>query len=324
MPIRVHVHDSQGYRVLDTLDGVEKLVGVEGTNLWLDTTEHTPELARLLEGPAFGLHPLVLEDIFCDNQVPKVEDYGTYLYVVLHGPRRDAEQPENLGTIEVDVVLGKNWVFTHHSGELRSVDDMTVELKRNPRALMRGPAFLAHGIIDKLTDYFIPVLDRFQDEIDELETSTVHKPGHDVLPHIFLLKRSLQKLRRIAVYQREILQRLSRGEFECLPESSLVFYRDVYDHYVRISDLADSYRELVSAGLDIYLSVTANRTNEIMKVLAVISTVMLPLTFIAGVYGMNFERMPELKWIYGYPFALGLMAVVAVGFLLWFRRRGWL
>jgi len=131
-------------------------------------------------------------------------------------------------------------------------------------------------------------------------------------------------LRRLSLHQRDVLLRLSRGEFVRIPVEAQPFYRDVYDHFVRIADLADSYRELLTSALETYMSVTANRTNEIMKVLAIISTIMLPLTFVAGLYGMNFEHMPELHWIYGYPFALGLMVLISVLLLWFFRRRGWI
>src|SRR5262249_7820822 len=147
--------------------------------------------------------------------------------------------------------------------------------------------------------------------------------GVRVLARIFALKRSLQALRRVSIREREILLRLGRGEFDVVPGEALPYFRDVYDHLVRIADLAESYRDLVTGPLDAYLSAQSNRMNEIMKTLTLISTVMLPLTFIAGIYGMNYENMPELKWRYGYPFALALMAGVALLIVVWFRRRRW-
>lgn len=323
MSVQVHIHDADGYRVQEGLAGLAEYLAKADTQVWIDTSVRTDELEATLR-ETFKLHPLMLEDIFCDAQVPKVEDYGEHLYVVLHGVSRDADKPELLHTAEIDIVLGRNWLFTHHAHGSRSIEEVVRELERTPRALTRGPAYLAHAIIDKLTDRYLPVLEHFQEDIDTIEKTVVEGPSGDMLGHIFSMKRSLQRLRRVAVYQRDILQRLSRGEFEIIPQPALVFYRDVYDHYVRISELADTYRELMTAALEVYLSVSANRTNDIMKVLAVISTVMLPLTFVAGVYGMNFKYMPELQWRYGYPFALGLMATITISLLYWFRRRGWL
>jgi magnesium transporter len=324
MALVVHVLDDGGYRRLDgDVARLTEALRDERATIWIDADGHDEKLEALLRD-TLGLHALAIEDIFGDRLTPKVEDYGDYLYLVMHGVRHDAVDPEQLGTIELDVVIGKNWVFTHHTLPMRSIDSLTDDLVRNPLAMRRGPAFVAHGLIDRLTDFYLPVVDRFEEEIDELEKRVVEDPTPGLLQHMFLLKRAIQRLRRISVYQREVLQRISRGEFELIPEKAQPFFRDVYDQFVRVSDLADSYRELVSAALQVYMSVTANKTNEIMKVLALISTVMLPLTFIAGIYGMNFEHMPELKWKYGYPVALGMMSVVASLLIWWFKRRRWL
>jgi magnesium transporter len=183
-------------------------------------------------------------------------------------------------------------------------------------------------VLDHLVDAYLPVIDAYDDDIETLENDVLAKAGTPegtpVLARILALKRSLQSLRRVAVHQRELLLRLARGEFDAFPPESLPYLRDVHDHFVRVGDLADSYRDLVTSALDAYLSVQSNRMNEVMKTLTLISTVMLPLTFIAGVYGMNFDHMPELKWPFGYPFALALMAGVAASAVLWFRHRRWL
>lgn len=323
MTLRVHLSDAKGYRVQSDLAGLREALADEHARLWIDADEMPAELQTFLQDQ-LGLNSLVVEDVVSSCETPKIEDYGDYVYAVLHGVRRDSQDPESLNTIELDVVIGQQWVLTHHTGELRSIDEVRQELQRNPRALTRGPAWLAHTIIDHMADHYLPVLDRFDDEIDELEKGVMEDPRPEMLGSLFRMKRSLQRLRRISVYQREILQRLSRGEFEIIPQGALLFYRDIYDHFVRIADLADSYRELVNAAMEIYLSVTANRTNEIMKVLAIISTIMLPLSFIAGVYGMNFHVMPELSWRYGYPFALSLMGIVSCSFLYYFRRKKWI
>ncbi len=148
--------------------------------------------------------------------------------------------------------------------------------------------------------------------------------GRAVLLRILAFKRRLQELRRMGIYQREILLRISRGEFDEIPTDALPFFRDVYDHFLRINDIAEGYRDLVTSALDAYLSVQSNRMNEIMKTLTLMSTVMLPLTFIVGLYGMNFKHMPELEWVWGYPGAIGFMIVVASSIMLWFRHRGWI
>jgi len=178
-----------------------------------------------------------------------------------------------------------------------------------------GPAGLAHA--------FWHLRDHPDDRLTVLERAGTPR-GRKVLIRILAFKRTLQELRRMGIHQREILLRLSRGEFDEIPADALPFYRDVYDHFLRINDILEGYRDLVTSALDAYLSVQANRMNEIMKTLTLISTVMLPLTFIAGVYGMNFKHMPELEWEVGYPFALAVMALVAAGILIWFRHKGWI
>jgi magnesium transporter len=183
-----------------------------------------------------------------------------------------------------------------------------------------------HQILDQVVDYYSPVLDDFDERIDQLEDDifTLKRPNNEILSEIMDLKRSVLRLRRISGKQMDILHRMSRGEFWLIPEDMRPFYRDVYDHLVRVVDLAESYRDLISGSLEAYLSVVSNRLNEIMKVLTIFSAVMLPLTFIAGVYGMNFENMPELHSRYGYYAVWGIMAIVAVGMLLFFKRRGWI
>ena len=187
-------------------------------------------------------------------------------------------------------------------------------------------AFLLHQILDQVVDYYSPVLDDFDNRIDQLEEDifTLKQPNNQILSEIMELKRSVLRLRRISGKQMDILHRMSRGEFSLIPEEMRPFYRDVYDHLVRVVDLSESYRDLISGSLEAYLSVVSNRLNEIMKVLTIFSAIMLPLTFIAGVYGMNFDNMPELHSRYGYYAVWIIMIVVAVGMLLFFKRRGWI
>jgi magnesium transporter len=327
MATAIHILDEQGYRVSADLAELPALFARPQATLWIDSDANQAALEPTLRD-TLGIHPLAIEDIFASRLTPKVESYADYLYIVMHAVCDDAPQHDEgrdgLQTIELDIVLGRNWVFTHHDGPNRSVDEVAADLKRNPIAMQRGAAFVAHALIDRLTDYYLPVVDRYEEEIDEVEKIIVESPTPMVLKRLFAMKRSLMRLRRISTYQRDLLMRLSRGESELIPQKALPFYRDVYDHFVRIADLADSYRELVTVSLEIYMSVVANRTNDVMKSLTLIATIMLPITFIAGVYGMNFEHMPELHWRYGYPFALLLMLAVALAFAWHFKRRRWL
>jgi magnesium transporter len=208
----------------------------------------------------------------------------------------------------------------------RSINNVKQLLRTSPIACQRGPAYLMHQILDQIVDFYSPVLDDFDERIDQLEDDifTLKRPNNAILAEILDLKRSVLRLRRISGKQMDIFYRMSRGEFALIPDDMRPFYRDVYDHLVRVTDLAENYRDLISGSLEAYLSVVSNRLNEIMKVLTIFSAVMLPLTFIAGVYGMNFDNMPELHTRYGYYTAWVIMIVVAVGMLMFFWRRGWI
>jgi magnesium transporter len=289
-----------------------------GAPVWLDAEGSGEELTSLLTN-TLKLHPLAVEDILEGQPTPKVEDYGEYLYVVAL-PAADG----GLDSSGLDIVIGKTWVFTHHRSPSKAVQGLASDLERHPRPLQRGPAFVAHALLDHVVDDYLPVMDALDDRVEALETAVVNDPTREVLQELFSLKRGLQRIRRISVHQREILQRLSRGEFDLIPSDALPFYRDVFDHFVRVGDLADSYRELLSNDLDAYLSVVSNRMNEVMKTLTIVSTVVLPMNFLVGLYGMNFANMPELHWHYGYLYFWGLVAVVTGGTVGWLRHRRWI
>jgi magnesium transporter len=292
--------------------------------IWIDLERQSRDADALL-AEVLKLHPLTIEDIWAERSRPKIDDFDGYLYVIVHGI--GAANHDKLDTVEIDVVIGPNWLVTHDPEGLVS-DDIGTELDHSARLLIKGVAWLTHALLDRAVDRYLPVIDQLDAEIEQLENDTLDKAGTPrgkaVLMRILAFKRRLQELRRMGIYQREILLRLSRGEFDEIPTETLPFFRDVYDHFLRINDIAEGYRDLVTSALDAYLSVQSNRMNEIMKALTLISTVMLPLTFIVGLYGMNFKHMPELEWVWGYPAVIGLMLVVVTGIILWFRHRGWI
>jgi magnesium transporter len=320
--ITILVHDDSGLRRLDGLTEAPALIA-SGARVWIDVEGTDPGVGEFL-ADTLKIHPLAVEDILQDRPTPKAEDYGDYLYVVAHGIVAGTGGTPELETLEIDLVFNAQWLFTHHLGPSPALQAVKEGLARNPRPIERGPAAVAHAILDHLVDNYLPVVDELDDQIDAIEHDVVEDPSKEVLRRIFRLKRSLQRLRRIALHQREVLQRLSRGEFELIPERALPFYRDVYDHFARVADLADSYRELLSGALEAYLSTVSNRMNEVMKTLTIVATIMLPLTFIVGVYGMNFSDIPELKWHYGYLYVWALMVAVVIGMLYLFRRKRWM
>ncbi len=292
--------------------------------IWVDMEAPTEADERVLLD-VFKFHPLTVEDCRENRHYPKVEEFEGYLYFIVHGVTADIS-PERFNTIELDGFLGSNYVITYHHEMFRSINNVKQLLRTTPVACQRGTAFLLHQILDQVVDYYSPVLDDFDDRIDKLEDDifTLKRPNNMILSEIMDLKRSVLRLRRISVKQMDILHRMSRGEFALITEEMRPFYRDVYDHLVRVVDLAENYRDLISGSLEAYLSVVSNRLNEIMKVLTIFSAIMLPLTFIAGVYGMNFDNMPELHSRYGYYGVWIIMLAVAIAMLLFFKRRGWI
>jgi magnesium transporter len=324
MEILVYRHGERKVTEGVPVEQLPELLQDQSAVIWVDMESPT-EVDEQVLLDVFNFHPLTVEDCRENRHYPKVEEFPGYIYFIVHGVTSDTS-PDRFNTIELDGFLGSNYVITYHHESFRSIDNVKQLLRTSPIACQRGPAFLLHQILDHVVDYYSPVLDDFDDRIDRLEHEifTLHRPNNAILAQIMDLKRSVLRLRRISTKQMDILLRMSRGEFELIPEEMRPFYRDVFDHLVRVVDLAESYRDLISGSLEAYLSVVSNRMNEIMKVLTIFSAIMLPLTFIAGVYGMNFDNMPELHSRYGYLGTLAVMGVVAVGMLIFFWRRGWL
>lgn len=306
------------------LDQLPDLLKDAKAVIWIDMFAPTSKEEDILLN-VFNFHPLTVEDCRENRHYPKIEEFPGYLYFIVHGVRADTSS-DRFNTIELDGFLGPNYVITYHHDEFRSINAVKQLLRTSPVVCRRGAGYLLHQILDRIVDYYSPVLDDFDNRIDELEAKIFvgRSSNNEMLSDIMNIKRSVLRLRRISVKQMEILLRISRGEFDLIPPPLLPFYRDIHDHIVRVTDLAESYRDLITGLLDAHLSVVSNRLNEVMKVLTIFSAVMMPLTFIVGVYGMNFDNMPELRTRYGYFIVLGLMAVVATGMLLFFWNRGWL
>lgn len=307
-----------------TAADLPELLKDKSLTIWVDMDNPPEEEDKVLQD-VFGLHPLVVEDCRAERHHPKIEEFPDYLYFIMHGVRADTSA-QRFNTIELDGVLGANYVITYHIDTFRSINIVKQRVRTSPIICQRGPTFLLHQILDQIVDFYAPVLDDFDERISNLEDNifSLKQPDNSILEEIMSLKRSVLRLRRISSKQLDILYRMSHGQYALIDEQALPFYRDIYDHLVRVTDLAESYRDLIGGALDAYLSVISNRMNEIMKVLTIFSAVMLPLTFIAGVYGMNFDYIPELKQPYGYFVVWIVMIMVAVGMLTFFWRRGWI
>ena len=313
-------HIDEGFAV----EKLPQLLKEQQSITWVDMEAPSEADDRVLLD-IFHFHPLTVEDCRANRHHPKVEEFPDYIYFIVHAVRTDSS-PDRFNTVELDGFLGPNYVVTYHHEHFPSIDKVKQSIRSSPVTCQRGATFLLHHIIDGIVDDYLPVMDDFDERINALEDDifALNRANKDILEEILGLKRSVLRLRRISSKQLEVLYRMSHGQFQLITGPVLPFYRDIYDHLVRVTDLAESYRDLISGSLEAYLSVVSNRLNEIMKVLTIFSAVMLPLTFIAGVYGMNFENMPELHWHYGYYMAWGIMIMVASVMLILFWRRGWI
>jgi len=274
----------------------------------------------------FKLHYLTVEDCIETRNAPKIEAFPDYFYFIVHGVRPGETSPTNFVTKELDGYLGPNYVVTFHIERFRSIKHVKQQLRSSPFACQRGAAYLLHQILDQVVDFYVPLVDDFDDAINSLEDRVLRlrRSSSGLLEEIMDLRRGVARLKRISHRQLEVLYRMSHGEFTQIPENVLPFFRDVHDHLMRIADLAENYRDLVGGLFEIHFAVIGNKTNDIMKTLAVVSAIILPLTLIAGIYGMNFEYMPELHSRYGYYSTLAVMALITAILLVYFWRRGWI
>jgi magnesium transporter len=281
---------------------------------------------KILEeiGRRLDIHLLVLEDILDTSQRPKMEDFDRYLFIELNMLLWDEKKPQ-VESQQVSLILGKNYVVTFQEQEKDVFDPVRKRIREGKsRVTKQGADYLAYSLIDAIVDHYFIVLENLGDQIEFLEEELVKNPDPGTLQSIHVLKRELIFLRKSVWPLREVIGALERGESSLFQESSLIYLRDVYDHTIQIIDTVETFRDMVSGMLDIFLSSVSNRMNEVMKVLTIIATVFIPLSFIVGLYGMNFSYMPELKWKCGYFIVWGVIISVVVGMLIYFRKKKWL
>jgi len=273
-------------------------------------------------GEIFGLHRLALEDVANTHQRPKVEEYDEHTFIVLRMPQPGTER---FDTDQISIFLGANYVLTFQEREGDCWDPIRGRL-RTGRGRLRhtGADYLAYGLIDSLIDAYFPILEEAGEEVERLEDELAERTDVSLVGRIHEVKRELLGLRRVIWPLREMINTLIRDRSPRITESTQLYFRDCYDHAIMLIDIVGIYRDIAAGLHDLYLSSMSNRLNEVIKVLTIISTIFIPLSFIASVYGMNFEFMPELHWKYGYAAAIGLMVSVAGILLGYFWRKGWI
>lgn len=275
-------------------------------------------------GELFSFHSLLLEDILNTSQRPKYEDFGDFIYIVLR-MLEYVEQDNEVISEQVSVILGNNFVISFQEKEGDVFEPIRKRIVNNKGRVRKMHAdYLAYSLIDTVVDNYFVILEKLGEQIESLEEKLVTSPNPDMLQIIHHLKREMILLRKSVWPLREMVSSWQRNESPLINKSTTVYLNDVYDHTIQVIDTVETFRDMVSGMLDIYLSSVSNRMNEVMKVLTIIATIFIPLTFIAGIYGMNFEYMPELKWRFGYFTVWGLILVIFVSMLVYFKRKKWL
>jgi magnesium transporter len=301
-----------------------------GTNLWIniDGLDQVEIIEKL--GSYFEIHPLTLEDVLNTWQRPKMEDYESYVYTVLKIMLLDSEKKEiitekkEIIIDQISIIFGYNYILSFQEREVGIFDPLRERLK-NPASRLRknGVDYLAYGLIDAVVDNYFLILEHFGEEIEDLEDELIVHPAPEILKTIQKYKRDMIILRKSVWPLRELISGMQKIESEIIKDTTRIYLRDVYDHTIRVIESVEDFRDILASMMDIYLSSVSNKMNDIMKVLTVIATIFIPLTFIAGVYGMNFDYMPELRWRWGYPIIMLFMTILGSTMFIYFKKRKW-
>lgn len=293
-----------------------------GARVWVDVQE-TDEAELQQLGQAFGFHALSLEDCLHFSELPKLDEFADYMFLVVHGVQGDpsggtSELPE------LNAFLGRNFLVTVHLVPIAAIDAVWSRQADGPVHPALGLEFVLHAVLDNLVDSYFPLVRYWEERIEALEDGVMEGKTVDVLGDGSAIRRHLLHLRRTLGPQRQLYDRLARAGAPFLSPASTLYFRDVYDHAARLHEMIEIDRELLNTTLEAHLALVSNRTNRIMQKLTVVTSIFLPLTFIVGIYGMNFHFMPELTWRYGYIAAWSLMVALSGAMLAFFKRRGWL
>ncbi|HET9359210.1 MAG TPA: magnesium/cobalt transporter CorA [Vicinamibacterales bacterium] len=303
-------------QIRDTLERPDQFV-------WLGLYEPEKDILRGVQ-QQFGLHDLAVEDAYNAHQRPKLELYEDSLFVVLRTAHL-ATAPRHLEFGETHVFLGRNYVVTVRHGSLRSHIGVRQRCESTPHLLAKGPGYVLYALMDFVVDQYLPIVQQFEEEVDELEDVIFGETASgDATVRVYQLKRDLLALRRAIAPLVEVCNRLMRFELPHIPEDTRVYFRDVYDHIVRLNETIDAQRELLTTALEAHLSIISHAQNEHMKRITAWAAMIAVPTMIAGIYGMNFRNMPELGWSYGYYASIGVMAAASAGLYVGFKRSGWL
>ncbi|MFT4946022.1 MAG: magnesium transporter [Natronomonas sp.] len=316
---------------IDRYDDIQAAIAAPGET-WVHAEDVDPsEMDRF--GERFGVHQLAVEDVFDQQTRPKAEPYETHTFVLMKTAQLTQQSgvafTKEVRAHPVGLFIGDDWLLTLSTSDLDTLDPTAEQwTRRADRIAERGTDFLAYQLIDAIVDGYFAVLDEIEDDIEAVEDRVLTDPDPTILESLNEIRRDLLAFRKIAWPARDAISALSRGDITHIADKNEKYFRDVYDHLVQVVDLIETYRDLTSGSRDIYLDAVSQSTNEVMKTLTVVATIFIPLTFVAGVYGMNFAdspfAMPELTWTYGYPAVMLGMTLLAGAMLVHFRRQGWI
>jgi len=312
-----------------TVEDIPRYLHDKKSTLWVDLEGPTFEEAKILSD-VFNFHPLTIEDCQAEIHFPKVDNYQDYLFMVVHGV--NFHTPINtFTTVEMNIFAGQNYLVTFHKAKVRAVSILRDKCFRSNEIFAHGGNILLYELFDVLINNYLPILNEIDDNLESIEEEMFVERDDELLQDVFRWKKIVTKLRRIIGPQRDVLNILSRGDIHVIEHKNRIYFRDVYDHLYRIYEMAETYRDLISGTLEVYLSLSANqqaemshKTNRVVKTLTVVATILMPPTLISGIYGMNFVHMPELQHPLGYLMVLGSMLLVSFGMVVFLKFKKWI
>ncbi|MDD5060355.1 MAG: magnesium/cobalt transporter CorA [Candidatus Omnitrophica bacterium] len=310
----------------DKLDSIQMQEAIKDPSsiLWLDIQDIDDNDIDILTG-VFNIHPLTIEDFIMVNARPKVENFKDYLFLIMFSlecSKNNCDKKIKMG--EMDFCLGKNFLVTSHNDIMPALAINKERLRKDSPIIKNGADFLLYALTDSLVDSYFPVIHDFDDSVDQMSDELFKDPTNNTLKKIYILKNEIIHLRRTIGPQADVMSLLARGDYSQITPANSIYFRNIYDSLIRINDIVGTSRDIITGAMEAYVSVVSNRLNEIMKTLTVITTIMMPLTLIASIYGMNFKHMPELEHKFGYPAVILTMSLITISMLIYFKRRKWL
>lgn len=310
------------------LEEMKTMLDDKETLIWIDLYRDSVDESRKILTEIFKFHALSVDDALVESHVPKIDDWGNYLYMSLVSVNPEQPLDDFNKSVELDIFLGLNYIVTYHQEELHSVDLMWNSILRNESHLRRSSFYIIYQIINELANEYMKFIDFLEISVEEIEDKVIKKPDKKLLGEIFTIKRSLLNFRRIIAPQREVLNKLSRGDFEIVHQKERMYFRDVYDHLVRVYEIIESLRDMIGGALDTYMSVVNNQLSNIMKTLTIITTLFMPLSFLTGFFGMNFfaagNRLNTWTGSTSFGVVVAVMIGLPLGMFMWMRRRDWM